>query len=238
MHRGLPLVLIASLLGAAGAQGQQLASAVPDSPGPVTTLDVAPTTLDLKPGVAGLFYVTNHGAHAVTVQIEAMDWQQGDGRDRLAPSRLLLTSPPMARIAPGGRQSVRVLARVDAGHEHAFRLLVSQLPDAAGESDGVHVLLQFSVPVFAGHDFTAQPRLRWLERDGALIAVNDGSQTVKLEALRVNGDFRGGLTYLLPGAARNLGTATPGAQIAVHEGRTNRDLSGTVIQADSADAPW
>lgn len=237
MHARLPALLIAGLLGAGPASAQQMASAAPVAAPPVTTLDVAPTTLDLKPGVAGLFYVTNHGARPVTVQIEAMDWHQGDGRDRLVPSTQLLTSPPMARIAPGGRQSVRVMARVDAGREHAFRLLVSQLPDAAGESDGVHVLLQFSVPVFVDHDPQVLPRLRWLERNGALIAVNDGPQTVKLEALRVNGDFRGGLSYLLPGAARNLGPATPGARISAQDGRSGRALSGTVMQADSADAP-
>ena len=46
-----------------------------------TQLDVAPTTLDLKPGVAGLVYVSNHGDRPVTVHIEAMDWRQDGNRD-------------------------------------------------------------------------------------------------------------------------------------------------------------
>ena len=145
MRRALPFLLFV-LAAAPPARAQTPAP-------PQTVLDVAPTTLDLQPDRAGLFFVTNHGARPITVQIEAMDWRQQDtgGPGRLTPSTVLLTSPPMARIAPGGRQSVRVLARGPAQRERAFRLLVSQLPDAADDGDGVHVLLQFSVPVFVGH---------------------------------------------------------------------------------------
>ena len=196
---------------------------------PATTLDVAPTTLMLKPGAAGLFYVTNHGARPVTVQIEAMDWHQAGGRDLLAPSDHLLASPPMATIAPGGRQSVRVLARTP--DIHAFRLLVSQLPGPADDGDGVHVLLQFSVPVFVGRDEKAAPDVVWVLQGGELVAANTGAQAVKLEGLTVNGVLRGGLFYLLPGAARALGPAHVGAKVTAHESLSGRDLAATVADA-------
>ena len=96
MRRALPFLLFV-LAAAPPARAQTPAP-------PQTVLDVAPTTLELEPDRAGLFFVTNHGVHPVTVQIEAMDWHQrntGAGApDRLTPSTTLLTSPPMARIAP------------------------------------------------------------------------------------------------------------------------------------------
>lgn len=244
MVRGLPFLLLA-LAAALPARAQppqtvMPQAVMPQAVMPQTVMDVAPTTLELLPNRAGLFFVTNHGARPVTVQIEAMDWRQqatgGDGRDRLTPSTTLLTSPPMARIAPGARQSVRVLARGAAAHERAFRLLVSQLPDAADESGGVRVLLQFSVPVFVGHDPHAAPQLRWAVENGVLSVRNTGVQTVKLENVRVNGTVRGALSYLLPEASQTLGPVTGSAHVTAHDGRSGRDLSA-VVSAPDARAP-
>lgn len=194
---------------------------------PSTILDVAPTTLDLKPGAAGLFFITNHGARDVTVQIEAADWRQENGRDITAPSQDLLASPPLAHVAPGARQSVRVMARPPGDGEHAYRLLVSELPDADAEGDGVHVLLQFSVPVFVHHDPHAPPQLSWSLRDGRLIAANTGAQTVKLDSVTLDGAPKPGLVYLLPGAARDIGPAGQG-HIRVHDERSGTDIAADI----------
>jgi fimbrial chaperone protein len=205
------------------------AAAMPAATMPATTMDVAPTTLDLKAGVPGLFYVTNHGERSVTVQIQAMDWRQREGRDMLSPSRTLLVSPPMVRIAPGARQSVRVMAKGVAGHARAFRLLVSQLPDVRHADDGVQVLLQFSVPVFVDHNSKMPPKLRWTVVDGRLRVINIGGQAVKLEGLAVNGIARDGLFYLLPDATRDLGAVTSPVHVSVRDGRTGRDLAADVL---------
>jgi fimbrial chaperone protein len=122
MRRGI--FLIACLILAA--------PAFADTPAGTSSFDVSPTTLELKSGQAGLFYVTNHGVRPVTIQIEALDWRQNDGADVLAPSETLLTSPPLAHISPGVRQSVRVLARPAGDRsESTYRLRVSELPDTA-----------------------------------------------------------------------------------------------------------
>jgi fimbrial chaperone protein len=194
---------------------------------PSTILDVAPTTLDLKSGAAGLFFITNHGARDVTVQIEAADWRQENGRDATTPSQDLLASPPLAHIAPGARQSVRVMARPAGDSEHAYRLLVSELPDAEAGGDGVHVLLQFSVPVFVRHDPRAVPQLSWSLRQGRLIAANAGAQTVKLDSVTVDGAQRPGLIYLLPGASRDLGPAGQG-HVRVHDERSGTDIAADI----------
>lgn len=194
---------------------------------PSTTLDVAPTTLELKPGAAGLFFITNHGARPVTVQIEAADWRQENGRDITAPSQELLASPPLAHIAPGARQSVRVMARPPGDNEHAYRLLVSELPDAEAEGAGVHVLLQFSVPVFVRHDPRVAPRLSWSSAQGRLIAANTGAQTVKLDSVILDGTPRPGLIYLLPGASRDIGPAGQG-HVRVHDERSGTDIAADI----------
>jgi fimbrial chaperone protein len=197
---------------------------------PATVMDVAPTTLELKPGVAGLFYVTNHGAVPVTVQIEAADWKQKQGRDLLTPSQDFFASPPFATLAPGARQTVRVMARPsDGAREHAYRLLVSELPDEAG-GDGVHVLLQFSVPVFVRAAPPSRPQLSWSAQDGVLRVTNSGAQAVKLNGVTLDGAVRDtGLVYLLPGASRSLGAAGPQAsQVRAHDGLSGAELAGDV----------
>ena len=115
------------------------------------TMDVAPTTIDLQPRESGLFFVTNHGKTPVHVQVEGMDWSQIDGADKLTPSDALFVSPPVTEIAPGARQTIRLMASPKPGaSEAAYRLLVTQLPEGAGDAGSVKVLLQFSVPVFVG----------------------------------------------------------------------------------------
>ncbi len=205
------------------------ASPVMVSEASTTAMDVAPTTLELKPGAAGLFYVTNHGANPVTVQIEAADWTQDQGRDVLTPSSEFFASPPFAKLAPGARQTVRVMARPSGGGEHAYRLLVSELPDDTG-GDGVHVMLQFSVPVFVRVTPPAPPSLSWSARGGVLSATNSGGETVKLNGVSLDGRTREtGLVYLLPGAMHAFGAAPPApAHVSARDARSGRDLAADV----------
>lgn len=204
-----------------------------------SSFDVAPTTLELKAGEPGLFYVTNHGARPAIVQIEALDWRQADAdvltpSDTLTPSDILAVSPPQARIAPGSRQTVRVLARRGGGGETAYRLRVSELPDPGEQVTGVHVMLQFLVPVFVDHRPLA-PTLQWdavTAKDGVTLKVrNDGVQPVKLTALAVNGQAVPGeaFTYVLPQVTRAF--TVPAAAGALHV--TGHDArSGKALAAD------
>ncbi|RZA13264.1 MAG: molecular chaperone, partial [Lysobacteraceae bacterium] len=166
----------------------------------------------------------------VTIQAEAMDWRQADNRDRLSPSADLFTSPPIVRIAPGARQSVRVMARPPDGGEHAYRLLVSELPDAGDPTAGVQVLLQFSVPVFLRHDPKIAPQLSWSGQGGLLSVTNTGRQAAKLQGVSLDGAALPGqgLVYVLPGATRMLGPLAQAAQVQAREGRSGALLSAHV----------
>ncbi len=195
-----------------------------------TLFDVAPTTLDLKVGEAGLFYITNHGSKPVAIQVEALDWHQIDGADKLTSSQTLFTSPPLARIPAGARQTVRVLARgVGAGSEATYRLRVSELPDETMRGIGVQVLMQFIVPVFVNHQ-NAAPQLAWAARDAdgkrLLTVRNLGHQAIKLDDLTLNGAaMPGGLVYVLPGASHDFMAIAGPAHISGHDGRTGHPIS-------------
>jgi P pilus assembly chaperone PapD len=195
---------------------------------PSTAMDVAPTLVRLAPGKAGLFYVTNHGAAPLTVEMRAMDWRQDAGRDVLSPSGAFFTSPPVVTIAPGARQSVRLLAQKPG----AYRLLVSELPDPAADPGRVKVLLQFSVPVFAGDLGTPLVSFS-ARRDGAglvLRAVNHGLAPVKLSGPMLGGvALDRGPVYLLAGASRDFSvTGAASLHLTAHDVLSGRDFDADV----------
>jgi len=179
------------------------------------TLSVAPTTVDMRSDGFSTFYVINRGDAPTLVQVEPFDWTQVDGHDRLAESSMLQVSPPIAQIEPGQRQLIRLRVPVSAGGEHSYRLLVSQLPDRRGPGDeAVRVLLQFSVPVFAGTSSEARAELQWRivqQPGGALLEVtNTGATRAKFldPTLLIQGRAPvavapDSLTYVLAGATRS-----------------------------------
>ena len=204
-----------------------------DSLGPAAagTLEVAPTTIEL-PFVSdtGVFYITNRGDQPIVAQVQGFSWRQTDNGDQLDPSDALTVSPPMARLAPGQQQIIRLAVKPDAGatDERAFRLLVSELPDSSAQAaPGVHILLQFSVPVFKAGAQRAQAHLDWQvvrSADGlSLLAHNTGARHVKLRDLALaTPDGKpvaiapGTFAYILPAAshrwtipARALNTREP-----------------------------
>jgi fimbrial chaperone protein len=178
------------------------------------SISVAPTTIDVPADGLAVFYVVNRGGEPAMVQIEPFDWSQSQGRDRLSESSTLEVSPPMARLAPGERQLVRLRAPSSGAQERSYRLMVSELPDPGADSvRAVRVLLRFSVPVFTRAPARAEPELVWrLQRqpDGIHLSVrNEGARHAKLlrVALAV-GDrtidvAAHALIYVLPGGARS-----------------------------------
>jgi fimbrial chaperone protein len=215
---------------------------------PAKSLEVAPTTLELTAGEPGLLYVANRSTVPVTVQIDIYDWSQSRDGDRLALSDTAFVSPPLTTIAPGERQIVRVLAQPKSNaQEVAYRLRVSELPDAAAKSQGVQVLLQFSIPAFvrgtrndSAISWTAAAKGTALE----LKAQDQGGRSVKLAGLRIS--TSGGASvavapdrvdYILPGAEHSWTidapqfARAPSLHVEATDERSGRPVAADIVVA-------
>lgn len=234
--RGAVIFLFAALSAAAAANAS-----------PVSSLEVAPTTLELNSGEPGLLYVANRSTTPVTVQIDVYDWKQSANADKLELSGSAYVSPPLTTIAPGERQIVRILAvPTDARSETPYRVRVSELPDPSVKANGVQVLVQFSIPVFVrGSGDNAD--VAWsANRSGThleITARNNGARTLKLAGLTLSapGDAPlniapEGVTYILPGASHAWSIEAPSwlsgsAHIAAMDERKGKALVADVMIA-------
>jgi len=200
------------------------------------TLEIAPTTLNLMPGEAGLLYVKNNSAAPVAMQIQPMDWKQNGNADVLSESSALIASPPFLRIAPGERQIVRVFA-APREPEADYRLVMSELPNPAHRASVVNVLLQFNIPVFVTAE-PQKPQTVWSAEAGngglLLRLQNTGTSAVKLDDFSVSKDIHSpaarGLIYVLPGARHEWRLPDDGSASVQLSARDAR--SGVSLDAD------
>ncbi len=143
---------------------------------------VSPVNVQMTAGqMAAVLTVGNQGQTPISFQVRPYSWQQTrTGDELLTPTDELLASPPLATVAPGASQIVRlVLRRPPAGHEATYRILVDELPPPSGPRQ-VRVALRLSIPVFAEPNTGTTPHVQWsIATQGGqvwLIAVNDGTQ--------------------------------------------------------------
>lgn len=188
------------------------------------SLEVVPTLIEV-PSTGGMtqLRLVNRDTKPADVQIESFAWRQNGG-ERLEDSDEIVLSPPLARLKPLSSQIVRLfVSPSNAAAERAFRILVTQLPDGTGSQAGARVLLQFSVPLFAGDGRAKGPRVTWaLRRDGPrlrLDARNAGASRAKFSGLELAGPNGAharispvSLTYVLAGATRSWIVSEPGLQ--------------------------
>ncbi len=166
--------------------------------------------------------VTNQGTTETAVQIRAYAWNQPDGNDQLTNTDAVVLSPPLASIAPGATQVVRLILRQSPqGREATYRILVDQIPPPA-EPGIVHIVLRLSIPIFAMPAARALPHVQFhLERDADhlfLVGINDG---LVHEAIRdivlTTSDGRqlktdaGASPYILAGTTRRWPIAAQGS---------------------------
>jgi fimbrial chaperone protein len=118
-------------------------------------LSVLPVNVLFSPGQrAASCTVTNVGTSETAIQIRAYAWSQKDGDDQLTASDAVVVSPPLATIAPGASQVIRLILRQPAqAREATYRILIDQIPPPA-EPGVVHMVLRLSIPIFA------QPAIR------------------------------------------------------------------------------
>lgn len=175
-----------------------------------------PIRLTLAPGAASTsLTLENTGEEPVTVQASLMAWTQEDGRDVLRPSQDLIVSPPIFKLAPRARQTVRVgtLRPADPTRERAYRLYLTEVPaPRAADQVGVSVSLQLALPLFVQPAAPLERRLQWRARplEGGRIELsvsNPGNGHVQLVSTALLGEGGSPLAehspraYVLPGSS-------------------------------------
>lgn len=175
-----------------------------------------PIRLTLTPGASTTaLTLENTGDEPVTVQASLMAWTQEEGRDQMRASQDLVVSPPIFKLAPRARQTIRlgVLRPADPIRERAYRLYLTEVPPArTPDQVGVTVALQLGLPVFVQPVAPIERKLQWRAR-----AVEDGRIEISVDNAGnghvqvINASFAGddGLpfvehaarAYVLPGAS-------------------------------------
>jgi fimbrial chaperone protein len=149
-------------------------------------LAVLPVNVLLSPGQrASTLEVNNQGTSETAIQIRAYAWSQKDGQDQLTPSDAVMVSPPIASIAAGATQVIRLILRQPPQDSEAtYRILVDQIPPPA-EPGIVHVVLRLSIPIFAQPMTRAVPRVQFhIENNGGQAYLVGSNEGLRHEAIR------------------------------------------------------
>jgi fimbrial chaperone protein len=168
------------MMAAANALAAALVFLLTGSAAGAQSLSVLPVNIFFPAGQkAATLTITNQGKSETAVQIRAYGWNQQDGNDQqLTGTDAVMMSPPLATIAPGASQVVRLILRqTPQDREATYRILVDQIPPPA-EPGIIHIVLRLSIPVFAMPAARALPHLRFhTESEGDklfLVGSNDG----------------------------------------------------------------
>lgn len=177
---------------------------------------ITPIIGDIAPDSSiAVFQVQNRDSRALSVQIQAYEWTQIDGQDVRVAATDLIVVPPIATVDPGQTQLVRIALRGDdRTREHAYRVMVREIPRAAPNGGGAALttVLTFDVPLFFAPQ-GGERRFEWrIGRGGdgapALLVRSTGSRFTRFDHIRVvdraGQDMKlGGPLYVLAGAQRS-----------------------------------
>lgn len=172
---------------------------------------------------AAAVWLENKGEEDVVLQIRCLDWRQGRGEDDLSVQDGIVASPPLARVAPGKRQMVRLIRRAPTASpgEQPLRVLVDELPTpVAANAPAVAgarlaVQMRYSIPLFVYGDRsgTLTPNLRFrtvvVEGQRFVEIVNDGGQHARLT---------------------DLAAVTPSGTVPLHAGLAGYVLAGAAMR--------
>ena len=174
--------------------------------------------------------VRNSGKDPVVVQASLQAWSQQDGKDVLSSTSEVLVSPPIATIAPGAEQVVRVGLRraPDAERELSYRLFLQEVPPPPQPGfQGLQVALRIGLPVFVQpKSGPARATLVWdaelRSPDSVTLTLqNKGSGHIQVSEVQMYlpGEAQpvashSSLAYVLPGQSRawELALRQPGVR--------------------------
>ncbi|MBW3568285.1 MAG: fimbria/pilus periplasmic chaperone, partial [Proteobacteria bacterium] len=197
-------------------------------PAHAANFSVSPIIRDIpaETGIA-VFEITNQDDQPLSFQVQAFSWTQRNGEDVREPAEDLLVVPPVATVAADRTQIVRVALRnPDRSREHAYRVVIRELPKQDEDSRGLalQTLLAFDVPLFfAAEDATRELAWRVSNRGAGKLLVsadNIGTRFARFDSIRVMGpgDQRiaviKGPLYILAGARQSWEvTPNPGSNL-------------------------
>ena len=106
---------------------------------------------------AGALWLENRGNEEANLQVRVFAWRQGEFDDQYQNQREIIGSPPVAKIAPGQKQLIRLTRTGSSpvGQEQAYRIIIDEIPPATPPSDGtdkpqaaIRFQMRYSVPLF------------------------------------------------------------------------------------------
>jgi len=106
---------------------------------------------------AGALWLENRGTTAANLQVRVFAWRQADYQEQFQAQREIIGSPPVASIAPGQRQLIRLTrtAPSPVGQEQAYRIIIDEIPPAIavdkaepGTTAAIRLQMRYSVPLF------------------------------------------------------------------------------------------
>ena len=204
------------------------------APASAGTLQVNPVLVDITADRrTASVTVRNEEAVPVTIRAYALVWTQADGGDSYDETAEVIVSPPVATLAPGATQLIRVGLRAPAGAPRSYRLIIEEVPEA-NPGGGIRVALRLNLPL---HVLTAPGvagDLQWSARreaDGgwSFAARNTGAGYVRLtpEAARaatgIRFDDSVHFGTVLPGATRRWRV---GGELRVEDAGRLRQIQG------------
>jgi fimbrial chaperone protein len=159
------------------------------------SMRVAPTVIEVPaPGAASALRLHNTAPGGVSFQVRVYRWTQSGGADHLAETDSVVASPPIATLAAGKSQIVRIVrvSKAPVQGEESYRVLVDEIPDKKRlRSNAVTLAVRHSIPAFFGTGARRFESLEWSVKQigNSLICFvrNSGEQRVRLANLRLVG---------------------------------------------------
>ncbi len=112
------------------------------APARAASLQVSPLTLALAPNrPATVLTVRNASGSDIAAEVRVFKWTQSNGRDMLVPATDVVASPPIIKAEPYKDFTVRILrlSQEPIAAEQAYRVVVTELPDARKRASGSSV---------------------------------------------------------------------------------------------------
>lgn len=161
--------------------------------------------------------ITNVGTTPSLVQFRVLNWAQSNQGDELTATTDVIANPPIAEIAAGARQMVRIgyNGKLQSETERTYRLFIEEVPKKDRErQQAVETYLKISVPVFVASLSPSAPRISgFIAQSGSegpkLVLQNTSNSHVRFLSFALsdgqwNGAQQKGLFYILPGAKVEL----------------------------------